>query len=272
MVYYVTEKRASTLIVINAFGAHYEAWNPLINYFSKYFQVIVWEIPGCFEADLSESQNGLYCIDSQVKDIEKVVSNEKIDKFHIIAWCSGVKATMIYAHKHTDKIESITIISGDFAPFPGYKWKGNKFRENAEIIMKIIRERPQLLSIYLKLISENVFYSDKDESFFERVPNEWHNIFLEQYDHKEWAISFLVMCMGQYNYDISGIIQDINIPILLITSKYDHVASIDQSEWAFKRLRKGNMVILPMATHLVIMERAKEIFEIMQEEFRYVWK
>lgn len=272
LIYYVTEKRIRTLIIINAFGAHYEAWNIFIRYLSKYFRVIVWEIPGCFGASLTESEEGLYCIDSQVEDLERVVSTEKIDKFHIIAWCSGVKAAMLYAHKYVDKVETITVISGDFAPFPGYKWKGNKFQENAELVMKIIKGRPKLLSIYLKLISESVFYSKQDESLLERVPEVWHDIFLEQYDHEEWAISFLKMCMRQYDYDISEIIQDIDIPVLIITSRYDHVASIDQSEWAFKQFCKGKMVILPIATHLVIMERAKEIFEIMKEEFQDVWK
>lgn len=271
LTYWVTPNSPETLVIVNAFGAHRSAWDGFISCIQKYFRIIVWEIPGCFSPSLIDSEKGLYCINSQVNDIESVIGAEKIQSFHILAWCSGVKAASIYAAKHPKKVKSLSVLSGDFAPFPNYKGNKDKFIENANLISEIISKKPKLLSIYLKLISENTFGSENNDKFFEAVPIEMHDVFLEQYDHPDWAVSFLRMCVEQYNHDISKFISQLNLPILLITPQYDRVVPSHQATWAIEQVKNGRIVELPIAAHLAATERPKEVAEIIKEQYRYVW-
>ena len=99
MVYYSTGS-GEPILIVNAFGAYVEAWDRLIYELSNNYYVIIWEIRGVMEGSKELFERGEFGISSQVRDIERIVSYEKLDKFHILAWCSGIKSAAIYASKH----------------------------------------------------------------------------------------------------------------------------------------------------------------------------
>lgn len=266
------------ILIVNAYGVDTEAWNSLIEQLSQKYYVIYWRSRGLYHNEKRNGNKDSYCgIWDQVEDIEEIVSQEKLSTFHIMSWCSGAKAAIFYNLKHPDKVLSQIFIAGEFAPFAGSEPYHSKFRENIQLIADMIQNDERMLDFYMKIIHKGMFnhpvkkFSSADEMYiYEIMPQEHRNILLSPFTSKETMVNFLMMCMEYYKHDVSEKLKNIKVPTLFVSAECDRVAPYMQSKWAHSNVKDSVFVCFPSATHLLILERTLDVYEIIMQHMKYI--
>ena len=59
-----------------------------------------------------------------------------------------------------------------------------------------------------------------------------------------------------WRYDINDVASQVDVPILLLSSEYDRIASPKASEWAHGLFPRARLVHAPGATHYFLYDRA----------------
>lgn len=277
---YYTAGKGEAIIIVNAYGVSPDAWDLVIEKLSKNFYVIVWQTRGIYHKDKpNEDPSFIFGVEHQVEDIEEIVNNEGLKSFHIISWCSGIKSAMMYYQKHKEMIKSHILLAGEYAPYEGSKAHHSKFRENIQLIAKLVSDNEKMLDFYMRIIHNGMFnkpikqYSgENDKYIYEVMPERHRDILLEPFTSKEKMVNFLNMCMEYYLHDITDLLTEVDKPVLFISAECDQIAPYKQSEWAHNRVENSNYSRLPGATHLMILERPEDVMERIEQHMKYYSK
>ncbi|SET14032.1 alpha/beta fold hydrolase [[Clostridium] polysaccharolyticum] len=263
---YYTVGNGIPIVIVNALGAFVEAWDNLIYELAKNYYVVIWDIRGVDTGNQELFAKGLFGVESQVKDIERVVANEKLQDFHLLAWCSGAKSSVIYSVRNPDKVKSLMFLCGDFAPYDGMKKISSKFQDNLPLVKELLDGKSNLLKIYMNLIFDGIFRNppeeipiEEDFQFFEVLPVEYRDYLLALFQSEQQTANFLRICIEYYEHDITEYLQQIEHNVLLITAEHDKVAPMEQSYWAYQQIEHAQIYCLPAAVHVIMMERSREI-------------
>lgn len=274
---YYTAGQGEAILIINAYGVITDAWDQIVSELSKDYYVIVWQTRGMYNKEKpNEDPAFVFGVYEQVEDIEEIVEKEELKSCHIISWCSGVKAALIYYQKHKEMVKSQILLAGEYGPYEGSKKHHSKFRENVQIIAQIVRDNEKMLDFYMRIIHNGMFnkpikqYSDENKSYiYEVMPEKHRDILLDAFTSKEKMVNFLNMCMEYYQHDITNLLGTIEIPVLFISAECDQIAPHEQSEWAHRLVLDSNYTCLPGATHLLILERPEDVMDRIRQHMKY---
>ncbi|WP_167957219.1 alpha/beta fold hydrolase [Anaerosporobacter faecicola] len=264
------------ILIVNAYGVSTQAWDPLVKMLSQNYYVIYWRSRGLYHHEKNGDPDSYCGIEDQIEDVEQIVKQEQLRNFHIMSWCSGAKTAILYGLKHPDKVLSQIFIAGEFAPFIGSEPYHSKFRENIQLIAELIQNNERMLDFYMKIIDKGMFnhpvkeFSDIDKGYiYEIMPEEHRDILLSPFATKETMVNFLMMCMEYYKHDVTEKLKTIDVPTLFIAAECDQVAPYMQSKWAHTEVKDSAYVCLPAGTHLIILERTSDVYEIIMQHMKY---
>lgn len=273
---YYTAGTGEALLIVNAYGVDAEAWDDLVSLLSKEHRVIYWKMRGLFNEQKPDNEPGYtFNVSRQVLDIEAVASYERLSEFHLMSWCSGAKVAVFYHATHPEQIKSLIFVAGEFAPYLGSEGHISKFRQNIQLIAGIVKEDKKMLDFYIKIIHNGMFNRPAKSSanvgqyIYEIVPEKYRNILLSPFASKETMVNFLNMCIEYYIYDVTDLLKNIKCPTLFISAEHDQVAPCKQSEWAHGKVSGSHSICFPCATHLLILEKTRDVNEIIRQHFKY---
>lgn len=252
------------MIIFNAYGVKLEAWKYFINELAGKYRIYIWTTRGISGEDTVASK--LWGVKEQIEDAELIVEKEKIDKLHVVSWCSGAKNAIMFANRNISKVESIISIAGEYAPYIGSESDLSKFRKNIVMIAQLISENSKLLDFYVKIVHDGLFnksivkYDNETyENIFEIMPLAHRDVLLSPFQTKDTMLNFLNMCIEYYSYDITKELEKIECPVLFIVGENDKVAPYMQTVWATTHVKNSQCVCLAGATHLLILENIEEV-------------
>lgn len=273
---YYTAGKGQPIYIINAYGVDVDAWKPFVSMLAKQYYFVIGEVRGVKQQKIVHKNPEKFGVYGHVEDIEKIINQEKLNKFHIISWCSGVKQAFIYSKNNSERVLSNIVLTGEYAPYENSQKEHSKFSENVKDVYKIINEDKRVLEYYMKIIMNGLFTTTTDyqklmnkvklseignviDYIFQIVPDHDKNLILDSYSSSEKMTNFLEMCVEYYTHDIEEMIKNLDIPAMIVSSEKDIVANYKQASWADGSLRYSNHIILPEATHWVIRERIDDL-------------
>ena len=270
---YCSRGIGETVLIVNAYGVKADAWDALAELLSQYFHVIYWKVRGSLNNEkASGKEKDVYRMEHQIEDIESIVQAEKLTSFHLASWCSGAKVALFYHQKYPSQIKSLIFLAGEFAPFKGSEPYHSKFRQNLRFIAEIVENDEKMLDFYMKIIHKGMFnrpikeYSSGNEQYIFEIMSEQHrDILLSPFESNETMVNFLKMCMEYYQYDITALLHNIQIPTLFLAAECDQIAPYMQSKWASSQVPNSKLLYLPSATHLIIMEQPMDVYNLIMQ-------
>ncbi|MFQ6007393.1 MAG: alpha/beta fold hydrolase [Candidatus Zixiibacteriota bacterium] len=102
------------LIFLHGFTLDRRMWQPQVNFFSRFYRVILLDSRG---HGLSDAPETGYSRADRVNDLRKFVEYLEIRKFHLIGLSMGGSTAIGYALKNQDRLASLTLISTGAAGF-----------------------------------------------------------------------------------------------------------------------------------------------------------
>ena len=194
------------------------------------------------------------------------MENERLQHFHLLAWCSGAKSATIYSVRNPEKVKSLMFLCGDFAPYEGMKKISSKFQDNLSLVEEILNGKGNLLKVYMNLIFDGMFRNPPEElsveeesQFYEILPVEYRDYLLALFQSEKQTANFLRICIEYYKHDIAEYLKQIRQDVLFITAEHDKVAPMEYSYWAYQQIEHAQIYCLPSAVHVIMLERSREI-------------
>lgn len=262
------------LILVNAYGMNHLLWKYVIAHFSRHYRVLIWKTRGCREQDMDLSLEA----NTQAADLVYILDHEQIKQAHFICWCSGLKILLEYYRLNPPGFKTISIINGYFEPLTGDKGPQTPFDKYIGSLGKFIIDnataflrQPNIAGIIAKIFSFDfqgkvLNPSSREESareialkILEMPSAEIKSFLVEPFLSQKKFFNYARLIMDLQAHDISGILPDIRVPVLVISSERDIVTYPETARKAVRKLKFSEYIFLKGADHWVLWNKFQEV-------------
>ena len=179
--------------------------------------------------------------DRMVDDMECVIDQYNYDKVAILGMSQGASVAIAYANRHPEKVSHL-VLNGGYAR--GRRCRGNeKDHAESEALVNLIR---------FGWAAENPAFRQTLTSLFmpDATPEEvdWFNAFQKACGPGENMARFREMFDEM---DISGLLQDVSIPTLIVHSDGDSIAPLSEGKFLASRIPGARFVKLKSNNHMM---------------------
>ncbi len=198
-----------------------------------------------------------WTLEEMAEDFLPLLDNLGIEKVHWVGLSMGGMLGLRFALAHPDRIASLVLMdtSGQAEP-------------------------PQMHGIYIQMANAvragqiNVIMDKLLELFFSPVTREKNPELVQHWRKKFQNIpveGVYQAALAVFNRtDLSGRLQDIAVPALVVRGEYDMARLPAESEFLVKHLPKARLEVVPEAAHLSALEQPEHTTEMIREFIRNV--
>jgi pimeloyl-ACP methyl ester carboxylesterase len=261
------DREKSPLILINAYGMSHMIWKHVIAYFSSHYRVIIWETRGCHEDDTDLVLDGK----AQAADLARIMNHEQVNGADFICWCSGLKILLEYYRLEPARFKTISIINGYFEPLDGNPGVQTPFDKYIASLGKFVLKnsdaflRQKNIPVILSKIFSFDFQakaldpSNREESAREMPSADIKPFLIEPFLKQKKFLNYARLILDLHQHNISGILPDIAVPVLVISSGRDIITYPASARKALEKLKYSTYIFLKGANHWVLWDRSREI-------------
>ena len=225
-IYYEEYGKGMPLILLHGGMGSIADFSLCIPELAKHFHVIAPDAPGQSRSEMSDSISYQLLADYVWKMIEKL----SLDSVYIMGWSDGGNTALILAGEHPDKVKKVLVAGAN------YKASGYIFGDS------------------LKPVPADYQPPKEEQKFID-------DYFIMNRDQWKKIVNDRIMMWSKEIYFSPAILQQINVPVMLVLGDRDAVTTEHGLE--MHRLIKGSyFCILPNTSHKVFSEKPKLINEI----------
>jgi len=102
-------KEGETLLLLHGFGGNKDNWVRLAGNFTDEYRVIIPDLPGF--GDTARDRDRDYSMSRQADRLQRFVDALGLERFHIAGHSMGGYIAGIYAHRHPQHVETLTLVT-----------------------------------------------------------------------------------------------------------------------------------------------------------------
>jgi pimeloyl-ACP methyl ester carboxylesterase len=128
--YYEIIGEGDPILFIHGLGSSTRDWEEQIEYFSKRYQVVVFDVRGHGKSDKPKTG---YHMDDMANDVSAVMDKLGVEKAHFVGSSMGVEVGLSMAVNHSDKVLSLTCegaMFSEFGPYGLFEGSESEFKEH----------------------------------------------------------------------------------------------------------------------------------------------
>jgi nucleoside-diphosphate-sugar epimerase/pimeloyl-ACP methyl ester carboxylesterase len=278
--YFVGGNGATPLVILNAYGQSLYFWNWLLTDLFDDFKIYIWQMRGTASGEGGMSTHFTFA--DHLIDLEDVFKHEKIKHATIMAWCSGAKLALEFYHSRPEKVDNMIFIAAAFKGLPKMEDLLTPYEQNMDPICRMVGENPRLaanLKNSLKLI-----LADRSETFdpnqemsnsqaqirkvLSVVDPRLKPLLIAPFLSEASIVAYANQLLDFWSHDVSAIIPQVQIPVLLLAGEFDDIASSEISRRVAGLLPQAIYSEIPHGTHYlhydnheVINDRIREFIQ-----------
>ncbi|HBF13250.1 MAG TPA: hypothetical protein DDW49_07685 [Deltaproteobacteria bacterium] len=257
--YYVIGKGKKPMVLCNGLGGNLAAWKLLYQKFTNDYRFITWDYRGLFKSDPPQNEQHLGILD-HVKDLEIILSKEKVDHAVFAGWSMGVQICLEFYRDHSDLFEGMILINGTFGyPFhtvlnnPLLRYVLPRVNEIAKKVTPAVQ--PTLKPLANKLINSNsliqmiqkmgLAHENMNIEVFQEVARDLISIDFNIYHQ-------IMRHLSEHN--AGDVLPIVRVPVLIITGEKDIITPRSTAERMAHTISKSELFILPYGSHYALLE------------------
>lgn len=268
--YYVGGQGSQVLMIINAYGQSLYFWNNMARFLLDDYRVVAWEMRGtsCVAGGMNEA----FEISRHIEDALTIIREENIQSLDIVGWCTGPKLAMeVYRHA-PDKVRTLTFITPSFKNFPGMSHMDTPYEKNMEPVCRRSLDNPAVATTARRALSA-VLSGKKSaaaeemgtrvETILELMNESLRTLVVAPFVNDASLLSYAKQLLNFWDYDISALLPDIQIPVLLVTGEKDEIASPVLARHVISGIPNARCAQLTGGNHYLLYEKAATVFELL---------
>ena len=248
--YYERFGKGKTIIFIHEFAGDHRSWEPQINFFSRFYDCVIFSARGYPPSDVPENVES-YSQERAWKDIDCILKSLKIDQAHIVGLSMGGFATLHFGLNMPHKAISLTIAGCGYGATPLWKKAQSEgfTKESEKNAEEILKSGIKIFGNKYGLGPTRVQYQNKDykgwEIFNKRLIN---------HDPLGSANTLLGVQSKRPNlYELETLISEINIPTLIINGDEDDMC-LEVGIYLKRLIKTSRLTIIPKSGHTINLE------------------
>ncbi|MBN6186027.1 alpha/beta hydrolase [Aneurinibacillus sp. BA2021] len=111
--YYEEKGRGTPIVFIHGMGLSHINWHGQMNYFSKSFRTIAYDMRGHGRSGISAVKRPEDYLPALSRDLKQLLEHLKIEKAHFIGYSTGTLVLLQFLHDHQDMCER-AVLTGAF--------------------------------------------------------------------------------------------------------------------------------------------------------------
>lgn len=272
LVYYVGGSGGTALVFLNALGQGLQYWRRLIGDLMRYHQVVIWESRG---TDFPPPPFGLK---DQVEDLDMILQHEKISACHLVGWCTGPKVAIDFYLQGPEAVISMVFLNSTFKCFGSSAELDTDYERNFEPLCRVLEKHPSMAPSIMKSLQSgeqedvNLLDETDSEQLSKRVLALMNNALKPHvrapFQSTTRVVNYARQVLDFWSCDTITKAAQVKIPVLLVSSEYDQVASPAMSRMAARLFPRVSHVHVQDATHYCLYDRPHFIAELMERFFQ----
>lgn len=270
--YYVGGTGEQTIIILNAIGQGLEYWYPLLNELIEDYQVFIWEPRG------TVSPPPPFGLEEQVNDVDAIVQQEAIEKCHLIGWCTGPKVAMEFYLRHPDLVQSMAFLNGTFKCVGSPEELDSSYEHNLESLCRLLVRKPAMADSVMKTLMARVDEAEVEllegadaeqmsVSVLSRANPSLKSYLLAPFTTNATTLNYAHQLVDFWDHDVRAKASDVRVPVLLVGTEYDQVATSQASEQAAALFTDSRYVLVRGATHYCLYDRPQFVADMLRNFF-----
>lgn len=248
------------VVLLNALGQGPKPLSRLTAHLSPRFRVLSWQPGGL---DNAESEISLL---DHVADLAAIVEREAPAGVHLVGWCTAPKIAAQFVLRHPDRVRSMTFLNMQVKCLENPLNFDTPYEVDFEALFSDLEQRPSTASWIATSLTSRGSEPDPDlmtetevdesEAVLATMNRDLRMPVLQPFRDANSTIRFARQMTDFWRYDINDVAGQVDVPVLLLSSEYDRIASPKASEWAHGLFPRARLVHAPGATHYFLYDRA----------------
>ena len=229
---YYEQGSGPVLVLLHGLGLDRRIWLPIAQTCSSYMRIIIPDLRG---HGLSDSPEGIYTMNDMAMDLNQLLDKLSIERIVLAGHSMGGYVALAFAHKHPEFLEGLILVTTNADDDPPEK------RESRVQLAKEIELKGSIAmadSLANRLTNDPILISKMHDLIRRTTP-------------KGLIGSSLGMAGRK---DMHQTLRRLVCPILIIAGERDKITSLGTSQDLLNTCQSGEMVIIPNAGHLPMME------------------
>lgn len=263
LTYYEIHGEGYPLVFIHGGWVDHRYWDPQIEYFSKKYQVITYDIRGHGQ---SESSDRKYSIELFADDLKTLLDAIDVKKPYICGLSLGGFIGQAYAVKYPNDLKALILADTGVSSALTLK---DKIKRDILfpkwLLFSIIRlfglKRYFGFAYWLAKITKGEKWFGMNEEVRKYVKNEIINFKQDE---------FLKVFDAIYNFKLLDL-SKIKVPTLIINGEFESKEVFPHSEKMKELIKNSSMIIIPNAGHASNWENPNEFNKVLEEFLRRLY-
>lgn len=251
------------IVLNNTVGASIDLWKKMFPFFHQKYKILAWECRGIKNKDYTDDSMTVISEIDRVQDIERIFENERIDSAHLVGFSSGAKDILTFYYNNKNRVKSLIFITTPFL------LAHTEFSATVRSMCRTVADKPGLARFYINFFADPVNYSFEEsdinaiaDQIISQIGSRNRSI-LRMTENIEFFINYCkIYAEGSSGFPLYGSIDeidDVTVPVLIISGQYDRLVHKKQTEMVMQKLENAMYHEVKGASHWLPLENEREI-------------
>lgn len=200
-----------------------------------------------------------YRIDKYLNDLERIVENKKIEKFHLLGHSMGAMIAQAFAIRYPEKVTSLILIGSFFSLPLALGWRGKLL----SLLKFTVKPTMPFLDLIGRSSHASIHYPDFSVDYAETT--EWRKLSGDIYNHvRSFGSAPLVQGSVLLRWNTEEILKQIEVPTLLIHGSNDDIIPVRMA-YKLKDLIPSSKLMILDGGHMVQASNPKKVNQTIEE-------
>ncbi len=249
---YLDGGKGETILLLHGFAAGKDNWIRFAKHLTKGYRVVIPDIPGFGESSRIGSER--YDMENQIKRIDRLTEELKLDKFHLAGNSMGGTLAALYAARYPVKVETLALMA------PGGVGSPNP----SELAVLLQKGTNPLLTGSEEDFDRLIRLCFANPPF---IPSQFKKVIAAQaeaqreFNQKIWD-DMVGSRMHESSFSMENFLQPylprIQAPVLILWGNSDRILDVGGAAVLAKGLKISSTVIMKETGHTPMMEKPLE--------------
>lgn len=270
--YYVGGRGSQPVVLLNALGQGLEYWYRLIDRLMEDYTVIAWEPRG------TVCPLPPFGLADQVDDVDAVLHHEGVVTCHLIGWCTGPKVAIDFYLRRPSMVTSMAFLNSTFKCDGSPEEFDSPYERSVESLCRMLVRKPSMGASVMKNLqsppelNETELLNEPASEAMSVSVLSLMNINLRGYvvapfKTEVTTVNYAHQLVDFWSHDSRAKAGDVQIPVLLVATEYDQVATPASSQMAAGLFPNARHVLVPVATHYCLYDQPDLVAGMLREFF-----
>lgn len=250
-IYYEVHGCGPPLLLIMGLGSDCRHFSMQLPFFSKYYQVIIFDNRGVGRSD---APDGEYSVPVMAQDTLVLLDKLNIKSAHVVGFSLGGYIAQQIALQFPERVNRLVLANTAMSSYPRSKHIQNSF---AAALSQGLQHVHHISLLMPWLFSQSFFLKKEQVDFFVTMAS--------MYSQKQSLKGYLGQVAAANAYDSAAVIDQLKMPMLILAAKEDLITPVSCSEAMKNKLPHAELVVLEGLGHCSYIENPQAFNKAIQD-------